>query len=658
MANWRRRVMSSTGSPEGGASIAVSDGPELFLTIAAWFGVLTGLVEVAVLMSLDYLFHQYHWFVGPELVWLTPLADLLGFVGLGLILYPIASLLRGWASLGIAAFGFGALGFFAVLLIVPGLSLVAALILAIGLATQTSRMVVAHRERVDALIRVLNRPVDAILGLRRSSHEPKPDDRSTSNAPITRRRFLVGAGAAGVTVAGLAAVVRGGQDLIEGQTLSRLPVADRSAPNVLLIVMDTIRADHLSLFGYPRRTSPQLEQLARSGVLFTRAISIAPWTLPSHSSMFTGRYHHELSADWEVPLDARYPTLAEAFRDRGYETAGFAANVYYLCSEFGLNRGFTHYDGTTVWPGGLVNDASLTRNLIGDRARQLMGYYDDFGRKRASSVNDEFLSWFSRRDQRRPFFAFLNYFDAHHPYQPPKPFDTLFSQVRQADPRLQAWERRSDLEIQAEMAAYDDSIAYVDHEVGLLVGELGRAGYLDDTLLVVVGDHGEEFDEHGVMEHGASVYLPSIHVPLLISFPRRVPAGQIVSSSATLRDLAATVVDLAGLDVDGMFPGASLARYWDPAANRGNRNSSPLLSELNPAPWAIQNSWGPIAKGPMKSLVIEQYHYIRNGDGREELYDVEADPLETRDLVPAKQGSQLLAQFRESLEAALAIGRI
>ena len=141
----------------------------------------------------------------------------------------------------------------------------------------------------------------------------------------------------------LAGWVVGGEWLAERREASR-PLPPGDPPNVLLITLDTVRADHLSLYGYGRPTSPVLERLARLGIRFDEARAPAPWTLPSHASMFTGRWHHELSVDWMTPLDKKYPTLAEYLGSRGYATAGFVANLFACSYDSGLSRGFTHYE--------------------------------------------------------------------------------------------------------------------------------------------------------------------------------------------------------------------------------------------------------------------------------------------------------------------------
>lgn len=197
-----------------------------------------------------------------------------------------------------------------------------------------------------------------------------------------------------------------------------------------------------------------------------------------------------------------------------------------------------------------------------------------------------------------------------------------------------------------EIDAYDGTVAYVDEQAGRLIEALAARQLLDNTLLVVVSDHGEQFGEHGLLSHGNSLYLPLLHVPLVISLPGRVPAGVRVTTPATLADLPATVIDLIGVAPPVTLPGRSLRRFWAKSSNPGDER--PILSEVSRlirmAPWL------PAARGDMQSLVVGDLHYIRGGDGQEELYNLETDPREAVNL--GAQNSSELASMRAGLEAA------
>ena len=225
-----------------------------------------------------------------------------------------------------------------------------------------------------------------------------------------------------------------GADWLAVARLAAGPMPPAGAPDVLLIILDTVRADRLSLYGYGRPTSPVLERLATGGIRFDEARSSAPWTLPSHASFFTGRWPHELGVGWQAPLRSMSPTLAEYLASRGYETAGFVANARYCSYDAGLDRGFAHYED---YPFDLAHLRPLRTSILGEfawnaatwagrasglsRYNPVLRWLQAPDRKDAGAINDEFLGWLGRRgDRRRPYFAFLNYYDAHAPTSRPR----------------------------------------------------------------------------------------------------------------------------------------------------------------------------------------------------------------------------------------------
>jgi arylsulfatase A-like enzyme len=458
-------------------------------------------------------------------------------------------------------------------------------------------------------------------------------------------------GLAVVTV-GLAAGFVIGPQIAESRATRQLPPAASPGPNVLLIVLDTVGAKHMSLYGYGRETTPQLDRFAKRGVVFERAFSTSPWTLPSHGSMFTGRFPRELTADWMRPIDGMHPTVAEAFSRLGYATAGFVANLTYCGREFGLARGFTHYEDhrlstvkaltTTSFGGVLVKTSTLQKQFA---------THDNFGLKSAEELNDEFLRWLSKRDAARPFFAFLNYYDAHAPYQPPDEFARKFSAT---PPRGDIWSRKLDAWSPAEIRelgdAYDSEIAYLDDQIGRLIAELDRRGALDDTVVVVTSDHGEQFGEYGLLEHGNSLYSALLHVPLIVVHPARVPAGRRISDPVSLSSLAATILDLASQPNAAGIPGTPLATLWKPASTP-NAVTPVLLAETQPAYDAYPDSY-PARKGRMKSIIFREMQYIKNyGNGREELYRVTVDATDAPDLASSEPA--LLNESRALLQSIL-----
>ncbi len=234
------------------------------------------------------------------------------------------------------------------------------------------------------------------------------------------------------TLALLALAILGltaGPAVLERYRLSRLDQPASGAPSVLLIILDTVRAQNLGLFGYQRPTTPRLEAYSRSGVVFLNAIAPAPWTLPTHASILTGQPPAALSTSWRIPLDHAYPTLAEMLSARGYATGGFVANLLYTSRSTGLNRGFLHYEDYDLSWSLWAHSAWLTEQIGTWLARQLQNR-PMLVRKRAPQVSSELLRWVSSL-RGRPFFAFLNYFDAHWPYEGRSAFlDRLGDQPR------------------------------------------------------------------------------------------------------------------------------------------------------------------------------------------------------------------------------------
>jgi arylsulfatase A-like enzyme len=559
-----------------------------------------------------------------DFVWMTPLAEV-SMILLPALFFFLAS--RLWPRIEYiipTIFICSLLAILNVLIFVPRLHHFAALLLAAGIATQVAWCLQRH---INTFLYFVQRTVLWLLAI----------------------------------VATFAISAPAWRIIVEQQAFAKLPLAPANAPNVLLITLDTVRATNMSLYGYSRSTTPQLEKIGRTGIIFDRALSTAPWTLPSHASMFTGRWPHELSTDLETPLDTTYPTLAEFFRSCGYATAAFVANMKYCGYETGLDRGFLHYEDYRISLGQIASSSNLVRPIANNfRLRRFIQNDEHINRKRAAQINEEMLRWLSR-ERKRPFFIFLNYFDAHEPYLPPPPFDKKFGAGRKLGKYspLHRWlfepavrhQNMNEENIQEEIDAYDGALAYLDYHLSLLFDELNKGQLMKNMLIIITSDHGEEFGEHSLFDHGYSLYLPSVHVPLLISFPDHLPAGKRIQKPVSLRDLASTIVDILDFEPNSPFPGKSLARYWEAMPNHESLLEEPLLSEVNHMPG--QPAWFPTSKGDMKSLLFRGMRYIKNGDGLEELYDFNKDPWEEHNLADSDKTNQELKGFRELLGTAL-----
>ena len=515
---------------------------------------------------------------GSDLAWAKPLANLV-------LIVPVALLLRAFRDRLFLAWLTFPLIAAPLLVYRPGSRLVM-LILAAGAATQLG--VLLQRER------------------------------------IRRGVLRTGAVLAGLYVVAAIAI---GVRLRSAQRPPAVQVAAADgAPNVLLIILDTVRGASLSAFG-GRALTPHIDSIAATGVAFDRAISTASWTLPSHASMFTGLWPHEHGADWRKALDDRAPTLAEVFSAHGYRTGGFAANLIYVSRAHGLDRGFQVYRDHRRSPGAILRASALGQVLVtAEILRRITGFHDVAGRKPAQLVNREFLEWVGQSAE-QPWFAFLNYYDAHEPYLPNAPYRGRYSAglpARRFDRQrftgvegyLSGWETLEPGEVEAERAAYEEVITELDARLGDLFTELRRRGVLDRTLVVIASDHGEQFGEHEMHSHGNSLLWRSIHVPLVLSWPGHLPTGRR-SEPVSLRDLGATILSLA-LSDETAFPGNPFLGPRAPAAQ-----SALVLSELSRGNDAAMRT------AAEQSVVGPDWLYVRTAMGREDAFAITHDWLDT-----------------------------
>jgi arylsulfatase A-like enzyme len=599
-----RRFIHNLSSPAEEMKRPIS----IFL-VAIWFGLLTGFGEVIILVLRKLLLNKII-LRSIHFPWMLPVGETLIFMGLAVLLFFIWRRQKA-SGVVVTVFLFTMLASVSWLFLLPRVKDYAALILSIGLAVQTARLTSRYTAGFYWLIHRTTPGLIALLAL-------------------------------------VAAGSYGRQALAERRSLAQLPPIRADAPNILLIALDTVRAQNLGLYGYHRASSPFLDGLAQEAVSFERAFSTAPWTLPSHASMFTGRWHHELSVQWQRPLDQKYPTLAEALSEQGYYTAGFVANTLNCGYEFGLNRGFAHYEDYRISPAQILASTSLVR--YGEaKFKRFIGPNRMLLPKTARIVNDSFLRWLTHHTD-RPFFVFLNYMDAHEPYQPPKPFRNRFGSPEQrSNPYVVPFRDWSPEEIQAEIDAYDGAIAYLDAQLERLFVSLEQNGSLQNTLVIITSDHGEEFGEHQVFGHGNSLYSQAIHVPLVIFHPAKTPQGMTIPEAVSLRDLPATVLDLIEAPDRFKFPGKSLARHWQAETAQASPEGSMILAEVFSQP---ENNpiWFPTSKGNIKSLISGSYHYIVNGDGREELYLYSEDLEEQNELATAPGVEPIMERFRNEYQ--------
>ena len=424
----------------------------------------------------------------------------------------------------------------------------------------------------------------------------------------------------------------------EFSQVSALPAPPKS-PNVLIIIVDTLRADHLSPYGYSRDTSPYLTNLAQQGVLFDNAIAPSSWTLPSHASMLTGLYPHETAVETDNDnLSAKLPSLGDAMRKRGYRTAAFSANYEFFSRSRGFIHGFSHFEEYEQTIGGVLEKVPLSRVILQYLSSHTTGDpFAFFGVKNAASaekVDEDALGWIERGH--RPFFAVLNYFDLHEPVLPPEPWLHMYTSNPRARrqsmyfPDACSWSEVSpscDSRRPQYLDTYDGSIRYVDASLQRLLSQLNEHGLLDNTIVVFTSDHGQEFGDHGIYGHGKSLYWREIQVPLIFWRPGLVPASVHVPTPVSTTDIPATVLDLVGAADRQALPGRSLAAFW--------RSSQPVADWPAPTPELARLHWrtkeAPNYNTPVQSIVTPEWHYIRQ-EGKDLLFDWKTDPEETHEL--------------------------
>ena len=363
-------------------------------------------------------------------------------------------------------------------------------------------------------------------------------------------------------------------------------------PNVILVSVDTLRADHLSCYGSDTST-PGFDRIAREGVLFENATSVAPTTLPAHASLLTGTFpfEHRVHDNVGFRLRQDLPTLASTLKARGYRTGGFVGS-FVLDRKFGLARGFDVYSDETP-----ETDRGLRE-------------------RRGGEVLEDALAWIGSKDP-GPFFAFLHFFDPHRPYDPPPPFAPEAAGPDTLD------------------ALYRGEVSYVDSLLRRLLAFLDAGGLSESTVLVVTADHGESLGEHGEATHGFFLYQSTLHVPLLIRAPG-IRHGQRASDLVRTIDIAPTVLELLGVEAPSSFEGMSFVSATGEVQTRDvEAYAETFVSRLHYG-WSELRS---LRRGNWKLILAP----------RSELYHLDSDPGEERNRIDEEEraASALLSRLGE-----------
>ena len=461
-------------------------------------------------------------------------------------------------------------------------------------------------------------------------------------------------------------------------------------PNIVLVVMDSARAQNLSCYGYHRETTPYIDRIAEGCTRYENAIASASWTLPSHASLFTGTYSRKHNAHSKHKyLDDRYITLQEILGKHGYETIGLSSNTY-VTENFGLSRGFS--DFRQVWqlfqgvdnaklgsawrsaeglPARLSNawkalgDSSLSRgpNLLKGGLNRL--YEQHFFAKYdsgAGRINRIAKKWMSRRiGSEKPFYVFINYMEPHGTYDAPEPYKLMYlpdgvdKQKAHQVANMGHWEYvmggydldGSEHEILE--ALYNGELTYTDYRVKELYDFLADRGILENTLLIITSDHGDELGEHNMLYHSLCLYDTILRVPLIIRHPEFFKRGAAAKEQVQLLDIFPTILDMLGFegieDIEGQsFLGGSqreiaVAEYF------GFHHTVDLIKETFPG---LNHDVLEKYDRRLKVLRTNQHKLIRVPNDTDELYDLNADPGEQNNIIHQEEG--IAEELRDKLK--------
>jgi arylsulfatase A-like enzyme len=386
-------------------------------------------------------------------------------------------------------------------------------------------------------------------------------------------------------------------------------------PDVVLVVLDTVRADRLSLHGHDVRTSPELDAFAAGATRFDHAIATAPWTVPSHASMFTGLDPYEHGAHtFPVPepvpnvpsLSDEATTLAELLADLGYETGGFAANHVFLSERYNLHQGFA------TWRAHPATAADVNRFAV--------------------------LPWLAERDE-RPLLLFVNYMDAHRPYNSaerpgllPRPVgDDSAELIAELLPDVLTGRGGDPAKLERLADQYDTAIANMDAALGELLGELRAAGRFEDALVIVTSDHGEYLGERDLLEHSKDVYQGALHVPLVVKAPGQTEGDAVaepISLTAIPHLVAAALPERARAELERRLP--------------PDRSHRPLAENHYARPTELfDQPWGDRFHRVRRAVFADGWKYVHSSDGAHELYRLDED---------GREGEELSAVERERAE--------
>ncbi|OYR53896.1 sulfatase [Halorubrum sp. Ea1] len=450
--------------------------------------------------------------------------------------------------------------------------------------------------------------------------------------------------------------------------------------NIVLLVMDTARYDYVS----NSDVAPNINQLADNGTDYTSSFSAAPWTLPSHASIFSGQYPSKHGSNAAAKrFNPSSPSFVEALQNSGYETIGVSNNTW-ISEEFGFDRGFTTFYKNWQYIQSGMDPITTTRKYDGkDRIIQLIKevvdgnplvnfsntFYALLQKKRiaddgARSTNEWISQRLSNRDRSNPLFLFVNYFEPHLEYRPPKEYTKQFlpdevsyneaMEVEQDAFRYIAGDLEMDLkDFEILRSLYRGELSYLDMRIGELVDIFKAAGEWDDTVLIILGDHGENIGEHSLMDHQYCLYDTLLHVPLVIHGGEFM-GGETVDDLVQLTDIAPTILDIAGVEGSGITDKMQ-GESFHPASDATPRKY--LYAEYmapQPSIEALEKRINDISEDvyeydrSIRMVRDKNWKYIRYSDGTEELYDLQSDIGELANLVGSCQ--DVVDEYNDKLD--------
>jgi arylsulfatase A-like enzyme len=431
-----------------------------------------------------------------------------------------------------------------------------------------------------------------------------------------RRRLTTVLSLLVVATAAVLTTVPTSPDTSAATAIARAPAeGEHGQYNILLISIDSLRADHVGCYGYERDTTPAMDTVASQGIRFANAMATSSWTLPTHLTMFTGRYQiahgvmHESFA-----LAETVPTMGEVMKAAGYSTAGFVSAPY-VAAHYGYARGMDVY-------------------------RDLSSEYAHRREARSAIVSKELtdlaVDWLEEHKD-EPFFMFVHNFDAHYDYTPPAPYDTMFDEDYDGDMDGTHFIERKDVnpnmdkrDLEHILALYDGEIRYTDDHIAILLAKLEQLQLDSNTVVLIVSDHGDEFFEHGNKGHHRTLYDEVMRIPMIIRLPDRAHAGTVVDEQVTLTDLMPTMLELVGVEAPDGMQGISTVPLM---AGRRSGRSAIYSAFLDKRGFNLQ-----VGRRTSESKVIQHFNRITHPRQPPiERYDVEADPGERSNIAATTQ---------------------